>query len=52
MNRLRELLSKIDGRGYKAYKDLEGEYSFPDFHLIVDHVQSDPFAPPSACRVF
>ncbi|RLB75250.1 MAG: hypothetical protein DRH15_14355, partial [Deltaproteobacteria bacterium] len=44
MNRLKALLSKIDGKGYKAYKSIEGEYSFPEFKLMIDHVQSDPFA--------
>ena len=51
MNRLRNLLSKIDGRGYKAYKELEGRYKFPDFELYIEHVQADPYAPPSACRI-
>ncbi len=40
-------LSRIDGRGYKAYKDIRGEYDFDDFTLIVDYVQGDPFATPS-----
>lgn len=54
MNRLEELrgtLSRIDGRGYKAYKDLEGSYDFGRFSLHVDHVQGDPFAAPSKVRV-
>ena len=44
-------LSRIDGRGYKAYKDIEGEYGFSGFTLYIDHAQSDPFAPPSRARV-
>ncbi len=48
---LRRRLSRIDGRGYKAYKDLEGEYSFRTFTLYIDHVQGDPFAAPSKLRV-
>ncbi|MGI1691698.1 ABC-ATPase domain-containing protein [Thermoanaerobacter uzonensis] len=44
-------LDKIDGKGYKAYKDLEGEYEFEKFILYIDHVQGDPFAPPSRIRV-
>lgn len=40
-------LRKLDGRGYKAYKDIKGSYQFPDFRLIVEHVQGDPFASPS-----
>jgi len=51
VNRLRNLLLKIDGRGYKAYKELEGRYRFPDFELYIEHVQADPYAPPSACRI-
>ena len=48
---LRRRLEKIDGRGYKAYRDIEGRYSVGPFTLYVDHVQSDPFAPPSRMRV-
>lgn len=48
---LRQTLSRIDRRGYKAYKDIEGSYRFADFELIVDHVQGDPFAAPSRMRV-
>ena len=44
-------LCRIDGRGYKAYKDIEGSYRFPRFTLFVDHVQGDPFASPSLIRV-
>ncbi|HCD10468.1 MAG TPA: isopentenyl-diphosphate delta-isomerase, partial [Thermoanaerobacter sp.] len=44
---LKKKLDKIDGKGYKAYKDLEGEYEFEKFILYIDHVQGDPFAPPS-----
>lgn len=47
---LKKILGKIDRRGYKAYKDLEGEYNFDFFTLFIDHVQSDPFAPPSRLR--
>ena len=48
---LRRILRRIDGRGYKAYKDLEGQYQYPRFVLFVDHVQGDPFASPSKVRV-
>ncbi len=45
-------LQRIDGKGYKAYKDIQGNtYEFSDFELIVDHVQGDPFAAPSRLRV-
>lgn len=46
----RELLS-LDGRGYPGYKSLKGEYDFGSFILCIDHVQSDPYAPPSKLRV-
>lgn len=48
---LRIILTKIDGKGYKAYKDIEGNYDFGNFILHIDHVQGDPFAPPSRVRV-
>lgn len=48
---LRSILTRIDGRGYKAYKDVRGEYEFDYFTLIIDHVQGDPFAAPSRVRV-
>ena len=48
---LRRILRRIDGRGYKAYKDIEGQYQYPRFVLFVDHVQGDPFASPSKIRV-
>lgn len=48
---LRLTLKRIDKLGYKAYRELEGSYEFPGFVLIVDHVQGDPFAPPSRMRI-
>ena len=48
---LKERLAHIDGRGYKAYKELRGNYGFGDFELQIDHVQGDPFAAPSRLRV-
>jgi predicted ABC-class ATPase len=48
---LRQHLSRIDGKGYPAYKDIRGSYAFPDFSLFIDHVQGDPFAAPSRLRV-
>lgn len=44
---LRQLLRNIDNRGYKAYKEIQGRYQFPEFTLIIDWVQADPFAAPS-----
>jgi len=44
-------LRRIDGRGYKAYKDIRGAWAAGDLTLYVDHVQGDPFAAPSKVRV-
>ncbi len=44
-------LKRIDGLGYKAYKDIKGEYRFPLYILMIDHVQGDPFASPSRVRI-
>ena len=48
---LRTILRRIDGRGYKAYKEIEGAYDFGEYALFIDHVQGDPFAAPSQVRV-
>lgn len=48
---LKNELFKIDGKGYKAYKVLEGKYDFKKYFLSIDHVQGDPFASPSRVRV-
>ena len=48
---LAETLDLLDGRGYKAYREIEGSWQFSDFRLFVDRVQSDPFAAPSKLRV-
>ncbi|MBN1222300.1 MAG: isopentenyl-diphosphate delta-isomerase, partial [Candidatus Aminicenantes bacterium] len=48
---LKMILSQIDGRGYKAYKDIEGTYDFGEYQLDIDRAQADPFAPPSRVRV-
>lgn len=44
---LKDLLGRIDRRGYPAYKDTKGAYRFPGYVLSIDHVQGDPFAAPS-----
>lgn len=49
--RLRQQLRQLDGRGYKAYYDIQGIYVFPEFTLLCDRVQGDPFASPSNFRV-
>jgi predicted ABC-class ATPase len=48
---LRDTLRRLDGRGYKAYKDLRGAYDFGALTLFIDHVQGDPFAAPSKLRL-
>lgn len=48
---LRELLGRIDRRGYPAYKDTAGRYQFQKYTLSIDHVQGDPFAAPSKVSV-
>ncbi|MGM0452631.1 MAG: ABC-ATPase domain-containing protein [Thermodesulfobacteriota bacterium] len=48
---LKSELRRIDGKGYKAYKDIAGEYEFDHFRVCIDHVQGDPFAAPSRIRV-
>ncbi len=52
MRELESVLRRIDGRGYKAYREIERRrFRFPAFELVVDHVQGDPFAAPSRARV-
>jgi predicted ABC-class ATPase len=48
---LQTTLRKLDGRGYKAYRDLHGAWDLGVCVLIVDHVQGDPFAGPSRVRL-
>ena len=50
LNHLKNELSRIDGKGYKAYKDIQGSYSFKKYCLVIDYVQGDPFASPSKIR--
>lgn len=48
---LKNMLRQIDHKGYPAYKQLKGEYRFPEYILGIDHVQGDPFAAPSKVSV-
>lgn len=48
---LKNLLMRIDHKGYPAYKDTKGIYQFPGCQLSIDHVQGDPFAAPSRLSV-
>lgn len=47
---LQRLLYRLDNKGYPAYKDIRGQYTFDEFTLFIDHVQGDPFAAPSRLR--
>jgi len=49
--KLKQTLSTIDGKGYKAYKQIGGEFCFTTHTLYIDHVQGDPFAHPSKVRL-
>jgi predicted ABC-class ATPase len=51
LERLKEKLNRIDGKGYKAYKDIQGAYVGDGWVLYIDFVQGDPFASPSRIRV-
>lgn len=48
---LKNILDRIDHRGYPAYKDTKGEYQFSKYVLDIEHVQGDPFASPSQIRI-
>ena len=50
-NELRNILQRIDHRGYPAYKDTRGSYEFPGYVFSIDHVQGDPFASPSKVSI-
>ncbi len=50
----RDLVSeirKVDGKGYRSYRDLKGSYVLEDWTLFIDHVQGDTFAAPSRMRL-
>ncbi len=49
-NELKATIQRINGKGYKAYKDIQGQYRFSRFQLLLDHIQGDPFAVPSRAR--
>ncbi|ORM39909.1 Uncharacterized protein BXIN_1299 [Babesia sp. Xinjiang] len=42
-----------DGGPYGSYKSLEGQWTLRDIPvtIVFDRIQSDPFAPPSNCRI-
>ena len=45
------LLHRIDGRGYKAYREIEGKWTEERLTLFIDRAQGDPFAAPSRVRI-
>lgn len=48
---LKDLLKKIDHKGYPAYKETRGQYQFPGYLLSIEYVQGDPFAAPSKVSI-
>lgn len=46
-------LTRLDNKPYPAYRDAVGTWGSTALHICLDHVQSDPYAPPSRvrCRV-
>ena len=48
---LKTILTRIDRRGYSAYRDLRGDYDLGGLTLCIDHIQADPFAAPSRIRI-
>ncbi|MDP6711435.1 MAG: ABC-ATPase domain-containing protein [Nitrospinaceae bacterium] len=49
---LREEILSLDGRGYKAYKTLQGKlFSYGPFAVKFEHVQGDSFAQPTRLSV-
>lgn len=52
MEKLTNQLKRLDGKSYKALKDIQGTYKSSSLTLHIDYVQGDPFAAPSRIRVF
>ncbi len=46
-----QTLQSLDGQKYGAYKRLAGTYAYDNFQLAIDHIQADPYAPPSKVRI-
>ncbi|TMW73500.1 ABC-ATPase domain-containing protein [Alteribacter natronophilus] len=51
MDKLMQTLRSLDGKSYKALKQIQGTYRGNGFTLKIDYVQGDPFASPSRLRV-
>ena len=52
MDQLISRLKKLEKQNYRAYQQIKGDYDFGDFHLFIDNIQSDPYAPASRVRAF
>ncbi|PIQ99578.1 MAG: hypothetical protein COV66_10505 [Nitrospinae bacterium CG11_big_fil_rev_8_21_14_0_20_45_15] len=49
---LKERIIRLKGRGYKAYKELQGSaFKFSPLDVCFEHVQGDPFAQPTRLSV-
>ena len=48
---LEKTLISLERKSYSAYKSLKGDYKYDNYILSIDHVQSDPYAPPSKMRI-
>jgi predicted ABC-class ATPase len=51
LEELERSLERLDGRSYRAYKELRGRYVSGPLEIFIDRVQGDPFAAPSKVRV-
>ena len=49
---LKQILERIDHRGYPAYKDTRGAYQFGTYILGIDHVQGDPEERPGCREIY
>lgn len=48
---LQRFIQSLDGKGYGGYKALKGTYLCGRYRLSIDHIQADPYAPPSKARL-
>ncbi|MBE9028477.1 ABC-ATPase domain-containing protein [filamentous cyanobacterium LEGE 11480] len=48
---LAQVLAQLDGQSYRNYRQIKGRHEFNGCTLHFDRIQSDPYAPPSQCRV-
>ncbi|KAI0688579.1 hypothetical protein C8T65DRAFT_674282 [Cerioporus squamosus] len=48
---LLRMVRALGGKPYPAYRDLHGSWKLQDSVLFIDHIQADPYAPPSKLRL-